>query len=107
MAILKNKLQRLCPNVAIIGETQDPEEAVTLISEVKPQLVFLDIEMPGISGIQVAKHIPKDCIIIFATAYNEHAVEAFELNAIDYILKPFDDERFAKAIAKVREKIKC
>lgn len=92
-------------DVAVIYEAEDGNQALSMATEHKPDVIFLDIEMPGISGIQVAKHIPKECIIIFATAYNEHAVEAFELNAIDYILKPFDDERFAKALAKVREKI--
>ncbi|GAB5379901.1 MAG: LytTR family DNA-binding domain-containing protein [Aliiglaciecola sp.] len=92
-------------DIGEIREAEDGNQALTMATEYKPDVIFLDIEMPGISGIQVAKHIPKECIIIFATAYNEHAVEAFELNAIDYILKPFDDERFAKAISKVREKI--
>lgn len=93
-------------DIGEIREAEDGNQALTMANEYSPNVIFLDIEMPGISGIQVAKHIPKECIIVFATAYNEHAVEAFELNAIDYILKPFDDERFEKAMSKVREKIK-
>ncbi|GAC16954.1 LytR/AlgR family response regulator transcription factor [Aliiglaciecola lipolytica] len=93
-------------DIADIFEAEDGNQALTMVNEFKPNVVFLDIEMPGISGIQVAKHVPPESVIIFATAYNEHAVEAFELNAIDYILKPYDDERFFKALERARDKIK-
>ncbi|GAA0854067.1 LytTR family DNA-binding domain-containing protein [Aliiglaciecola litoralis] len=93
-------------DVANIYEAKDGNQALQLANEFTPQVIFLDIEMPGISGIQLAKHIPSECVIIFATAYNEHAVEAFELNALDYILKPFDDERFYVALDRARQKIK-
>lgn len=89
-----------------VYEAEDGNQALLMANEYKPNLVFLDIEMPGISGLQLAKHIPDDCVIVFATAYNEHAVEAFELNAIDYILKPFDDERFYRALERARQKVK-
>lgn len=93
-------------DITNVYEAEDGNQALLLANEFKPNVVFLDIEMPGISGIQLAKHIPSDCVIIFATAYNEHAVEAFELNALDYILKPFDDDRFYLALDRARQKIK-
>lgn len=93
-------------DIADIYEADDGNQALVLVNEIQPNVIFLDIEMPGISGIELAKHVPKDCVIIFATAYNEYAVTAFELNAVDYILKPFDDERFYTALNRAREKLK-
>ncbi|WJG08986.1 LytTR family DNA-binding domain-containing protein [Aliiglaciecola sp. LCG003] len=93
-------------DITDVYEAEDGNQALMFAKELSPNIIFLDIEMPGISGIEVAKHIPENCVIIFATAYNEHAVEAFELNAIDYILKPFDDERFYTALERARQKIK-
>ena len=92
-------------DIAEIYEAQDGNTAVKIANEIKPDIVFLDIEMPGISGLEVVKHMPEQCVVIFATAYNEFAVTAFELNAIDYLLKPFEDERFYSALEKARQKI--
>ncbi|GAA6182792.1 MULTISPECIES: LytR/AlgR family response regulator transcription factor [Aliiglaciecola] len=106
--LARETIKVLLSNESDIGniyEAEDGNQALSLVSEFKPDVVFLDIEMPKISGIQVAKHVPPESVIIFATAYNEHAVEAFELNAIDYILKPYDDERFFKALERARAKI--
>lgn len=89
-----------------IIEAEDGNQALALASEKKPQIIFLDIEMPGITGIELAKHLPNDCVIIFATAYNEYAVTAFELNAIDYLLKPFDDDRFYAALDRARNRLR-
>lgn len=71
----------------------------------KPDLIFLDIQMPGESGINVVEQLPEHSVVIFATAYDKYAVKAFELNAIDYLLKPFDDNRFFDAVARAREKV--
>ncbi len=92
-------------DIAQIYEAEDGNQALSMINEFEPNIVFLDIEMPGISGIDIAKQVTNKTIIIFVTAYNEHAVEAFELSAIDYILKPFDDDRFYKALHRARGKI--
>lgn len=92
-------------DIADIYEAEDGNQALSMVNELKPNVVFLDIEMPGISGVEIAKHVPPESVIIFVTAYNEHAVEAFELSAIDYILKPYDDERFYKALERARAKI--
>ncbi len=94
------------PDVEDIYEAEDGNQALIIANEYQPDIVVLDIEMPGLSGIELAKHLPKKSIIIFATAYTEHAIDAFEINAIDYILKPFDDERFFVAFDRAREKRK-
>ncbi len=94
------------PYVQEVYEAEDGNQALVLAHEHHPNIVILDIEMPGISGIELAKHLPKKCIVIFATAYNEFAVEAFDLNAIDYILKPFDDDRFFTAFERAAERHK-
>lgn len=94
------------PDIEQIIEAEDGNQALALASEKKPQIIFLDIEMPGITGIELAKHLPNDCVIIFATAYNEYAVTAFELNAIDYLLKPFDDDRFYAALDRARNRLR-
>lgn len=94
------------PDVTQVYEAENGYTAIELANQHKPDIVILDIEMPGVSGIDLPKLIPDTCTIIFATAYNEYAVKAFELDAIDYILKPFDDERFYAAFerAKARHK---
>lgn len=99
-------LLKSAPDVVEIYEAEDGNQALVLANQYQPDIVILDIEMPGISGIELAKHLPKDSIVIFATAYTEHALDAFEINAIDYILKPFDDERFFMAFDRAREKRK-
>jgi two-component system LytT family response regulator len=88
-----------------ILEAQDGNQALAMTIRHQPQLIFLDIEMPGMSGIELAKQLPEKCVVIFVTAYNEYAVMAFEVNAIDYLLKPFDDERFTQAFAKAKQQI--
>lgn len=79
----------------------DPDAALTCIRENQVDLVFLDIHMPDVSGIEWARRLPYPVMIIFTTAYSEHAVESFELEAIDFLLKPFSLERFQKAVDKV------
>ncbi|WP_027340283.1 LytR/AlgR family response regulator transcription factor [Halonatronum saccharophilum] len=89
----------------LVGEAKDGIEAIELIKEEKPDLLFLDIQMPGKNGIEVAKEILtyfKNYIVIFITAYDQYALKAFEVNAIDYLLKPFEEDRLLDAIAKVK-----
>ena len=92
------------PDIEIVGQAQNGREALKLIKEKKPDLVFLDIQMPGISGFQVVKQLDVETmpIILFLTAYDEYAVQAFEVNALDYILKPIDEERLNQVLEKVR-----
>jgi len=91
-------------DIEIIGEAQNGREALKLIREKKPDLVFLDIQMPGINGFGVVQQLDVESmpIILFLTAYDEYAVQAFEVNALDYILKPIDEERLHQVLEKVR-----
>ncbi|MCC2617887.1 LytTR family DNA-binding domain-containing protein [Aestuariibacter halophilus] len=91
-------------DIGMVLEAEDGLQARDMVIQHQPDIVILDIEMPGLSGIDVAREIPSSSIVIFATAYNEHAVAAFELNAIDYLLKPFEDERFFRALERARTK---
>lgn len=93
------------PDIEIAGEAVDGQKAVEAIRNLSPDLVFLDVKMPGLNGLEVIAEIGPDRMppVIFITAYNEYAVAAFEANAIDYLLKPFSDERFHDALARARE----
>jgi two-component system LytT family response regulator len=94
------------PSIHVIGEYSNGFDAFKGITELKPQLLFLDIQMPKISGLELIELFEDDIPeIIFITAFDEYAVKAFEANAIDYILKPFTKERFDKAIKKALDRI--
>jgi two-component system LytT family response regulator len=86
----------------LVGEAADGNRAVALIDELRPDLVFLDVRMPGLTGLQVLENIRHDPEVVFTTAYDDHAVNAFELEALDYILKPFGRERFGQMLTRVR-----
>jgi two-component system, LytTR family, response regulator len=94
------------PELALIGEASDGKQALKLVRALKPDVVFMDIQMPELTGLEVlrqlAGHEPWPAII-FTTAYDQHAVTAFELNAMDYLLKPFSPERFDAAVQRVLE----
>lgn len=89
------------PEIEIIGECANAEEAREAIHAQKPDLIFLDIQMPGESGFDLIETLEYHPAIIFVTAYDTYAIRAFEINALDYILKPVDEERLASAITKV------
>jgi two-component system LytT family response regulator len=92
--------------IAIVGTAGDGLEAVEQIRALKPDLVFLDVQMPGLTGTEVAKTLGEAMPrTIFVTAYDQHAVKAFELAALDYLVKPFDDERFEQALRRARRAI--
>ena len=94
-------------DVEVVGEAASGDEAVRAILNLKPDLVFLDVEMPELSGIEVVREIGTDAMpaVIFVTAYDQYAIAAFDAAAVDYLLKPFTDTRFAKALARARERI--
>jgi two-component system LytT family response regulator len=95
-------------DVEVIGEASSGEEAIARINSEHPDLVFLDVQMPGAGGFDVVEAIAaSDAVpsIIFATAHDEHAVRAFEVNALDYLLKPFDRERFDRALTRARKSV--
>jgi two-component system LytT family response regulator len=95
------------PGVTVIGDAEDGPEALAAIQEQDPDLVFLDVQMPGMSGIDVIEKIGPDQmpVTVFVTAYDQYAIKAFDLAAVDYLLKPFDDERFEQALTRAREQI--
>lgn len=86
----------------IIGEAANGFEALKLINELNPELIFLDIQMPKINGFELLELLEDPPFVIFATAYSEHAIKAFELNAVDYLLKPIQEERLLAALQKAR-----
>jgi two-component system, LytTR family, response regulator len=87
--------------VGVIGEARDGVEALEKISGLRPDLVFLDVEMPGLNGFQVLQSLPEDValpLVVFTTGYDQHALAAFEANALAYLLKPVEDERLAQVV---------
>ena len=100
-------LLKAFPEINVIGQGKNGVEAVSLIKEHAPDLVFLDVKMPGLDGFGVLKKIVERKMkmphVVFATAFDQYAVQAFDVNAVDYVLKPFDKARIAKAIARARK----
>ena len=93
------------PEIEIVAECANGFEAVKAVTELKPDLLFLDIQMPKLDGFEVLELIGSDMAIVFATAYDEYALKAFEVHAVDYLLKPFGADRFEKALQHARERI--
>src|SRR5947209_11675835 len=95
--------------VEVVATGKNGVEAVSLIKEHSPDLVFLDVQMPGLDGFGVIKKLVDKKIplpqVVFATAFDQYAVKAFEVNAVDYLLKPFDKKRVAQSIQRVRQKL--
>jgi len=89
----------------LVGEAADGHSAVRLIDELRPDLVFLDVRMPGLSGLHVLENIQHDPEVVFTTAYDDHAVTAFELEALDYILKPFGRARFRQVLERIKRRL--
>src|SRR5687768_7710120 len=91
--------------VEVVGEAADGEAAVEAIDRLRPELVFLDVQMPGLLGTEVLQRIERQPFIIFTTAFSQHAVSAFELGAVDYLLKPFGAARLSAAMERIRAAI--
>jgi two-component system, LytTR family, response regulator len=92
-------------DVQLVGEAADGSSAIEVIETQQPDLVVLDVQMPGIDGFSVLRGIKDPPHVIFATAYEEHAIKAFEVEALDYLLKPFSQTRLAEAVGRVRQRI--
>src|SRR5688572_27778828 len=88
--------------VQVVGIEKTGDEAIAAINRLKPDLVFMDIQIPGPNGIQVIQQISHKPHVIFTTAYDHHAIEAFELNSVDYLLKPIDPKRFGVTINRLK-----
>ena len=93
------------PGVEVVAECANGFEAVKAVSELSPDLVFLDVQMPKLSGFEVLELIGRQVPVVFTTAYDQYALRAFDVHAIDYLLKPFNEQRFAEALARARERL--
>ncbi|HJR68355.1 MAG TPA: LytTR family DNA-binding domain-containing protein [Gemmatimonadaceae bacterium] len=95
-------------DIVVVGEARTGREAVALIHDARPELVFLDVHMPELDGFGALAAVQASAmpLVIFVTAYDEHALRAFEVNALDYLLKPFSDERFAEALHRAKEQVR-
>jgi two-component system LytT family response regulator len=111
MMLARKRIRRYLgtnPDFEIIGECSDGREAVGAIRELKPDLLFLDIQMPELDGFQVLDEVGVELVpaVIFVTAYDQFALKAFEVHALDYLLKPFDRERFERTVKRVQAQVK-
>ncbi|HYK41747.1 MAG TPA: response regulator, partial [Thermoanaerobaculia bacterium] len=93
------------PDVEVVGDAENGFEAVRLAGELQPDAAFLDIEMPKLSGFEVAELLGPDIAVVFVTAYDRFAVKAFEVHAADYVLKPYRAERLREALRRARERL--
>lgn len=106
--LMCSELQSLCedfPGIEITGVCHDGNTALRMIEALRPDVVFLDVQMPGMGGLQVASSLymkPGAPLIVFATAYDEYALKAFEVNAVDYLLKPFDERDVERVLRKIK-----
>ena len=103
---LRDALTTLWPELEIRAEAESGVEAIHAIGDVAPDVLFLDIQMPGASGLEVARIASGRCHVVFVTAFDKYAVAAFEQGAVDYVMKPFSAARLAMAISRVRERMK-
>jgi DNA-binding LytR/AlgR family response regulator len=103
--LLRTRLSQVWPDLEIIGEAKNGDEAVQLVDELKPDLTFLDIRMPGKTGMEAARDIGDASQVVFVTAYDQYAVEAFERGAIDYVLKPPEPERLKITVERLKERL--
>lgn len=102
---LRARLADAWPELQIVAEARNGEEAIAAVAEHHPDLAFLDIRMPGVTGIEAAQAIGNACHIVFITAHSEFAVEAFEQGAVDYVLKPAETERLAVTVQRLKRRL--
>ncbi|MGZ9060059.1 MAG: LytR/AlgR family response regulator transcription factor, partial [Burkholderiaceae bacterium] len=102
---LRARLSEVWPDLQVVSEAKNGEEAVAAVRAHHPDLAFLDIRMPGMTGIEAARQVGDACHVVFITAYNEYAVDAFEHGAIDYVLKPAEAERLAITVARLKQRL--
>ena len=102
---LRSHLARLWPELEIVADARNGREAVEMFDIHLPQVVFLDVHMPGLNGIDAARSIARRAQLVFVTAYEQYAVQAFEQGAIDYLVKPFDEQRLADTVQRLKERL--
>jgi len=94
-------------DVEVIAECGNGFEAVKTVTELSPDLLFLDVQMPKLSGFEVLELVGREVPVVFTTAFDQYALRAFEVHAVDYLLKPFSEERFAEALSRARERVQA
>jgi DNA-binding LytR/AlgR family response regulator len=104
---LRARLTEVWPELEVVAEAKNGHEAVELVQQLRPHLAFLDIRMPGMSGVEAARAIGGDCHIVFVTAYGEFAIEAFEQGAVDYVLKPAEIARLEVTVSRLKRRLKA
>lgn len=102
---LKEMLAELWPELVLCGDAEDGVSALHAVEKHAPDILFLDIQMPGLSGLEVARQAGTRCHVVFVTAYDKYAVAAFEQGAVDYVMKPFSADRLAMTVARLKEKV--
>jgi DNA-binding LytR/AlgR family response regulator len=102
---LRARLKEAWPELELVGEARNGDEALAMVAAQRPDLAFLDIRMPGQTGLEVARTIAGCCHVVFVTAYEAHAIEAFEQGAIDYLLKPVDNARLTVTVTRLKERL--
>ena len=102
---LQARLTRLWPELRIVADAADGIEALSLFAAHRPDVLFLDIEMPLLSGLEVARRLSGSCHIVFLTAYDTYALAAFDQGATDYVLKPYQDDRIALSLQRLRQRL--
>jgi two-component system LytT family response regulator len=103
-AVIREYL-RAHPDVEVVAECGNGFAAVKAVAEQSPDLMFLDVQMPKLTGFEVLELIRREVAVVFTTAYDEYALRAFEVHAVDYLLKPFDERRFAEALSRARTRV--
>jgi DNA-binding LytR/AlgR family response regulator len=103
---LRERLAAVWPELQIAGVAADGPEALRLVEEHDPDVLFLDIRMPGLSGLEVARRAAAGVQIVFVTAYDQYAVDAFEREAVDYVVKPVTDERLRETVRRLRQRLR-
>jgi DNA-binding LytR/AlgR family response regulator len=102
---LEAKLKKLWPELEIIASVEDGAAALEALEDRAPDFMFLDIQMPEMTGVEVARHVGTRSHVVFVTAYDQYAIQAFETGAVDYLLKPYSDERLAVTIERLKQKL--
>lgn len=102
---LRRQLAKIWPELEIVAEARNGREAVRLFDERHPDICFLDVQMPGLSGVDAAKHIGRRAHLVFVTAYDHYAVKAFAQGALDYLLKPVVEARLAETVSRLEERL--
>jgi DNA-binding LytR/AlgR family response regulator len=101
---LRERLSALWPELEIVAEAEDGVDALRALEADTPDILFLDIQMPGLSGLEVAHHASGRCHVVFVTAYEKYAIAAFEEGAVDYVMKPFSPDRLATTVARLKQR---